>query len=187
MKKFSFEVMPMSARLKAVIVFETDVSGRFGWLQKKTGISRNTWQTWWDKEDAVPSGKMVETVARLWPQYAYWLATGSTDEEYGHKAPKSVQNSSTWPEYGGVRSASSSEYLKHCIAMQNKIASDESYIGSKEWERDWEQLDSISWDREIKIHSMRLIFSTYEERLRTRPAKVNPWMPDEGDGIHPDS
>ena len=177
----------MPARLKAVVTAETDESGRFGWLQKKTGISRNTWQTWWEKEDASPSGKMVEAIARLWPKYAYWLATGSTDREYGHTFPKSMAKSVTWPEYDGTISASGAEYLDHCIEMQNKLVSDKAYDGSKEWERDWEKLNDLAWDRELKIHSMRVIFGPYEERLRKRPAKLNPWMPDEGDGVHPDS
>lgn len=188
MKKFLFEVMPIHARLKGIIVAETDEAGRFGWLQKKSGISRNTWQTWWDKDDAPPSGKMIEAAGRLWPHYAFWLATGISDSEYGHTFPKTLPNSTTWPEDGVARAASAKEYLAHCVMMQDKMAGTSSaYDNQKEWERDWERLDALSWDREISIYSNRVIFESYENRIRAQSAKVNPWMPDEGDGIHPDS
>ncbi|WGG50329.1 hypothetical protein [Rugamonas sp. DEMB1] len=188
MKKILFEVLPMQARLKALIVSETDESGRFGWLQKKTGISRNTWQTWWDKEDASPSGKMIEAAARLWPQYAFWLASGITDHEYGHVFPVDLPNSTAWPEDRQARAASAKEYLGHCVLMQDKLAGvANTYNNEKEWERDWERLNTLSWDREINIHSMRVIFGAYEDRIRAQSAKVNPWQPNDDDGIHSDS
>lgn len=187
MKNFLFEVLPIHDRLKRIIVAETDEAGRFGWLQKKSRISRNTWQTWWNK-DAPPSGSMIEAAARLWPHYAFWLATGITDNEYGHTFPKILPNSTTWPENGVARSASAKEYLSHCVMMQDKlIDTNRPYDSLKEWDRDWEKLNALSWDREISIYSNRVIFESYENRIRAQSAKVHPWMPDEGDGIHPDS
>lgn len=35
-EKNNFELVPIHAKLKAVITDETDEAGRFGWLQKKT-------------------------------------------------------------------------------------------------------------------------------------------------------
>lgn len=65
-------MQPIYARLKAIIIAETDELGRFGWLQKKTEIPHSTCQTWWDKVDAILSGKMIEVGARpLWPKYAF--------------------------------------------------------------------------------------------------------------------
>ncbi|GAB3370383.1 hypothetical protein GCM10027317_06180 [Massilia agri] len=183
-----FVVMQIHERLKTIISAETEEAGRFGWLQRKTGISRNTWQTWWDKDDAPPGGKMIEAAARLWPQYAFWLATGITDREYGHAAPKDLPTSVTWPEDSAARRPSAAEYLSHCIAMQDKLVEQgEAYRASKEWDRDWEKLNASSWDREISVHSMRILFGAYEDRIREQPAKVNPWVPDHDDGIHPDS
>jgi hypothetical protein len=34
---------------------------------------------------------MIEALTRLWPQYAFWLATGITDAVNGHVAPPLVQ------------------------------------------------------------------------------------------------
>ena len=182
-----FEVMPLHMRLKALISTETEEAGRFGWLQRKTGISRNTWQTWWDKDDAPPGGKMIEAAARLWTQHAFWLATGITDHEYGHTLPNDVPTSKAWPEDKNGRAPSAKEYLTHCIYMQDRLAKEGSeYSDSKEWDRDWERLDKFGWDREISLYSIRtLLEKSYENRIRTTSAKVMPWTPDEGDGAHP--
>lgn len=186
MRDFCFQLPTINERLKAVIAASTDESGRFGWLQKKTGISRTTWQTWWDKEGAAPGGRLIEAASRLWPEYAFWIATGIVDLEYGHRAPKTVPNSTTWPAYGGTHYPDAPDFFRQCVVMQEKEIRGE-YEDSAEWERDWAKLDALSWEREIKIHAMRLIFGSYEDRLRTKPAKVNPWYPDDGDGIHPSS
>ncbi|MGH8854474.1 MAG: hypothetical protein ACREWI_09365 [Telluria sp.] len=183
MHAHSFEVIPIHERLKAVIVAETDESGRFGWLQKKTGISRNTWQTWWDKVDSSPSGKMVEAAARLWPKYGFWLATGMTDEEYGHTFPKTLPKSTTWPEYEGREIRGGGDYFGHCVMMQSKKAADD-YADPVAWERDWEKLNELSWQREIEIHALRLIGGSYEDRIKTQSAKLMPWQPDDGNGVH---
>src|SRR5437879_1798704 len=112
MRDFHFQLLSIHARLKAIILAETDDSGRFGWLQKKTGISRTTWQTWWEKEDAPPGGRLIEAAARLWPEYAFWLATGIVDLEYGHSFPKTLPKSVTWPEHGGSHSPDAKDFLK---------------------------------------------------------------------------
>lgn len=185
MKKVPFEVVPIHIRLKTIVMQETDESGRFGWLQKKTGISRNTWQTWWDKAEAPPNGKMLEATARLWPKYAFWLISGIGDVEYGHTFPKSQQKSVTWPEYEGREIRAGNDYFEHCINMQEKLSHD-AYAGDKEWNRDWEKVNDLAWQREIEINAPRLIGRSYEDRLTARPAKVNPWRPNDGDGEHDD-
>ena len=35
----------------------------------------------------VPSGALVEAVAKNWPHYAFWLATGMPDFDCGHTMP----------------------------------------------------------------------------------------------------
>jgi hypothetical protein len=178
-----FEVMPMHERLKVLISSETEESGRFGWLQRKTGISRNTWQTWWDKEEAAPSGKMIEAAARLWPQHALWLAAGITDHEYGHTAPRDLPTSRTWPEDITDRAPSAEEYLVHCVYMQDRLASEGvDYSSSKEWDRDWKKLDQLSWDRELNLYSVRTLLETYEQRIRMPSFKAEAWKPGEDEG-----
>jgi len=175
-----FEGMPLHDRLKAVIRCGTEESGRFGWLQRKTGISRNTWQTWWDKDEAAPSGKMIEAAARLWPEHALWLAAGITDHEYGHTAPREVPLALTWPEDTKDRAPRAGEYLTHCVFMQDRLSSEgDAYRESRDWERDWNKLDKLSWDRELNLYSIRTLLESYEQRIRMPSFKVEPWMPDE--------
>lgn len=70
-------------RAKALIDAKTSRSSRFQELSEITGISRESWKTYWNRGTKI-SGDMVEALAKAWPQHAFWLTTGITDAERGH-------------------------------------------------------------------------------------------------------
>lgn len=76
----------LSTRMKLAIYAELEGKRRFPKLEALTGIPINTWRSWW-KNGSNPSGALVEALAKLWPQYAYWLVTGNTDIRCGHDMP----------------------------------------------------------------------------------------------------
>lgn len=82
--------MSIRSRLLEVLKQRTDEARRFKSLEESTRISGATWRTFWNR-NSTPSGEMVEAIARLWPQYAFWLATGGTDPLAGHVAPPGVE------------------------------------------------------------------------------------------------
>ncbi len=73
----------ISDRLKLIVKAETPEKGRFPFLESHSGINAATWRTWWTR-GAAPNGYLVEAAGLLWPQYAFWLATGLTDVCNGH-------------------------------------------------------------------------------------------------------
>lgn len=73
----------ISDRLKLIVKAETPEKGRFPFLETHSGINAATWRTWWTR-GAAPNGYLVEAAGLLWPQYAFWLATGLTDVCNGH-------------------------------------------------------------------------------------------------------
>lgn len=73
-------------RLKLIIECNTSTGKKFKELEGRTGIPAGTWRTWWNRGTA-PSGEMIETASKAWPQYAFWLATGLEDSAYGHVSP----------------------------------------------------------------------------------------------------
>lgn len=79
----------IGTRLKALIESQTNEKGRFNELEEQCGISYQTWRSWWHRE-GVPNGQLIEAAAKLWPNYAYWLATGDSEPEYGNYAPKTA-------------------------------------------------------------------------------------------------
>jgi hypothetical protein len=126
----------------------------------------------------VPSSKMIETAARLWPKYAFWLASGLTDEEYGHTYPKLLGRKASWPEHEAVEMKRGNDYFLHCAKMQMRQFGDTNdYRDKRLWEDDWATLDALSWFREVERESLKKIAP--EERMRTKPAKVEPWSPEE--------
>lgn len=73
-------------RLVTLIEHTTTQSKRFKELEEKTGISSNRWQSVWHKRQrAMPD--MIEVVARLNPEFAFWLVTGLSDPVHGHDQP----------------------------------------------------------------------------------------------------
>jgi hypothetical protein len=77
-------------RLHQIIVVEVPDAGRFKWLEDRTGIPRTTWNTFWRRDTAIPSGDMIQAIARLFPCYAFWLASGYCDSVNGHLAPEGM-------------------------------------------------------------------------------------------------
>lgn len=70
-------------RARTLIEQSTDPRQRFKELSERTGISAESWKTFWNRGTKI-SGEMVEALGRAWPQYAFWLATGITDAPHGH-------------------------------------------------------------------------------------------------------
>lgn len=55
-------------------------------IAEQTGISKFTWANI-ELGKQQPNGDHIEAIAKKWPQFAYWLVTGETDEEHGHTSP----------------------------------------------------------------------------------------------------
>ncbi|WP_155624801.1 hypothetical protein [Burkholderia vietnamiensis] len=66
-----------------MIDLATDPRQRFKELSERTGISAESWKTFWNRGTKI-SGEMVEALGKAWPQYAFWLTTGITDQTHGH-------------------------------------------------------------------------------------------------------
>lgn len=58
-------------------------------LEFETGISSESWRKVLSKKQN-PTLQMVQVLAKLWTDYAYWLVTGDTEPEYGNYAPKNA-------------------------------------------------------------------------------------------------
>jgi hypothetical protein len=80
----------ITERTKKLIAHKTTAAKRFKELEEITKIPGGTWRTWWNK-DTRPSGEMIEVIARAWPEYAFWLATGIDDFPHGHISPEPNQ------------------------------------------------------------------------------------------------
>ncbi|MES2832483.1 MAG: hypothetical protein V4695_10870 [Pseudomonadota bacterium] len=73
----------INERVRHLIKFVTTESRRFKELEELTDISTATWKTFWNR-GSNPSAQMLESICQKWPEHAFWLATGMTDEIAGH-------------------------------------------------------------------------------------------------------
>ena len=91
--------MNITDRINAIIE-EEGVNRPF--LEKKTGIKAKRWTNVQNKQ-AKAYGEEIEAIATLWPEYAYWLATGKELPEAGQISPMTKRvhtNSKTAPKAG---------------------------------------------------------------------------------------
>jgi|GEM_PF-3179531 len=91
----------ISTRMKLIIYAMTDEKRRFPALEGLTAIPQATWRSWW-RNGVIPSGALVAAVGKQWPQFAYWLVTGMTDNDCGHIMPPLHEAAQgyihSWPE-----------------------------------------------------------------------------------------
>lgn len=131
MKNFPSNYLGISERAKLIIISETPEKGRFSWLDERTGVPRNTWQSFFKSAKAVPGGEMIQALARLFPRYAFWLASGLTDLEYGHAQSKHAM-AKCFPEDNSREERKRfDDYFAHCMEMQMRVYDAESQNYSK--------------------------------------------------------
>ncbi|MBQ0727283.1 MAG: hypothetical protein KBT77_08035 [Thalassolituus oleivorans] len=67
---------------------------RAPWLEKRTGIGKERWRTVKNGKAAVRADE-IEELAKIYPEYGYWLATGLELPEAGQISPmtKNAQRS----------------------------------------------------------------------------------------------
>lgn len=79
--------LSINDRIRLIISNEIPKKSRFKFLSEISGIPETTWRTW-DVRNSMPSAPMIEAVAKKFPAYAFWLATGIDDRFYGHGLPE---------------------------------------------------------------------------------------------------
>lgn len=77
----------VKSRMRLLILAKTPDKKRFEALGHLTGLSDATWRTWW-RRDTAPSGVLIESIAKCWPEYAFWLVTGLDGTQVDHLKPK---------------------------------------------------------------------------------------------------
>lgn len=61
---------------------------KFKTLENLSGIPAVSWRKAYLRGQR-PTVEMIEAVVQFWPEFAFWLATGITDSDHGHRKPGS--------------------------------------------------------------------------------------------------
>lgn len=87
-------------------------------MEELTGVTSGRWRNFFSgQQKAAPD--MIEGVAKVWPQYAFWLATGITDATNGHVAPTTVL---VFPEHLYAEDEHANAYFQHALALTSLLA-----------------------------------------------------------------
>lgn len=76
----------MRERILQIIEWKTDGHRKFKHFEELTGINAQKWQNLGQGKQRA-NDEMIESIGKVFPQYAYWLVTGKTDEAHGHISP----------------------------------------------------------------------------------------------------
>lgn len=90
------------------------------WLRlgEQTGVSNHKWKNLYGGNQK-PTPELIEAIAALFPQYAFWLVTGITDASNGHYAPANVLS---FPEKNATEENTYSErYFKTSIMLLREL------------------------------------------------------------------
>lgn len=103
-------------RFADVIRMNTSETRRWKELETLTGIPAANWLAAVRNKQR-PTAEMIEALARAWPQYAFWMVTGTTDARYGHVSADTYgqldgDGRPVYPEVAHNATASTAAYLK---------------------------------------------------------------------------
>jgi hypothetical protein len=101
--------------MRALIEAKLKTYGRFQQLEEHTAIKVSVWKSWWADRQR-PTAQMIEAVACLWPEHAYWLATGDELPREGLVDPTKEQA----PETSAI-TAITSQVLSIRMAIRNDL------------------------------------------------------------------
>lgn len=103
-------------------------------LEEKTGISAQRWRKAYTRRQR-PTPDMIEALCKQKPEYAFWMATGITDAENGHRAPSTAFTFPETPREYPI-SANSYEYFVESIKLNEYLY----YVANVNTEDDEERL-----------------------------------------------
>lgn len=158
-------------RLEAIIGSETQEKNRYANLEMLTNVSRDNWRAWWNKRHAsVPSGNLIQAAAVLWPQYAFWLATGMTDFSNGHTLVSGYSYTKAYPDHADdcdvdvlALTVSYFDMKKELIKLHYGPSAP---VTKPEDHKPWEIL-------EIKINSLESMRIARQQRIAMQPLNQN--------------
>jgi hypothetical protein len=121
----------ISDRLKSLIDCRTDKRGKFAQLEAATNITAESWKSFYYGRQR-PNPDMIEAIATMWPDCAFWLATGIEDETHGHVDPTRVHDTVS------PRTAATPYFHKLIELVRHKANKDQ---GNEKWLEGVERLE----------------------------------------------
>lgn len=86
-------------------------------LDAYTGISSQRWRKVIARLQR-PTPEMIQALARMFPQHAFWLSTGITDAANGHIAPTSAQS---FPERSYSEDPAAIAYFRSALILSRRL------------------------------------------------------------------
>lgn len=147
-------------RFRSVIRYNTSDTRRYAEMEALTGIPAASWNKAFNRKQR-PTPEMIQAVAQLWPEFAFWLATGVTDARHGHISCRDGLRRQFYPERTFARRGSAGLYFSHLIEMFRRKYGDK------------EQYPTELLEREAETELLRLEIARKGEEHALEPADAS--------------
>lgn len=131
----------IAERLRILIEQCTKETRRFKDLEERSTVSAEAWRSFWNAKQR-PSAEMIEAAAQNWPQFAFWLATGISDEPFGHRAPHYFELPSLTRQV-----TAAGDLFLYRIALDQAIQRGERTGVTRDDEDAMEDLSALRWNQ----------------------------------------
>lgn len=149
-------------RFREVIRQNTSEIRRFAELEALTGIPATSWNKTFNNKQK-PSAEMIQAIAQLWPEYAFWLATGVTDARNGHISCRDGARRQFYPERACAPRRAAKPYFTQLIEMFRRKYGDMPLYPSELMEREAEtELARLDLSREGEDQALKSADGTLE-------------------------
>ena len=109
----------VSDRFLQVVLANTQHGRRASQLATLTEIPSASWQKALEGKQK-PTLAMLQAVAQLWPEYAFWTLTGITDARNGHLACVDGSAKSFYPERDFEQRSAANAYFRQVLEMYQR-------------------------------------------------------------------
>ncbi len=153
----------ITERFVQLIEAKTTSNKRFKHLEETTNISALSWRKAFNGGQR-PMPEMLEALANLWPENAFWLVSGITDPERGHIAPTPTK----FPVIEGQEQEWATAEFRYILALAKAEPTDPSLVKA----RQTEITDAVFGLREK--HIIPAVYVSYEKIMRTLGKTASP-------------
>lgn len=128
-------------RLRAIVENCTKETRRFKDLEEKSVVSAEAWRSFWNGKQR-PSAEMIEAVAQLWPEYAFWLATGIDDTGFGHRTPSKFEFPALTKQI-----TAAGDLFRYKVELQHALNTGELQEVTRDAEDAMDDLAALRWNQ----------------------------------------
>ncbi len=160
----------INERFKELIELKTSSNRRYKELEEFSTIPAVSWRKAFNGKQR-PTSEMLESLAKKWPEHAFWLLTGATDNEFSHTSPKAESHLDAPYQ----SRPAGEEYLRLRVALSDacKVDKTQSFREMfEDWLTEHQELGQKRWPWIYTVHPKLAARKAAKEKLTVQQSQL---------------